>query len=50
MTLQEMKNRPSQIFPMELKIYIPWVANYGLGTRSSNFALNEFVNVKSTNY
>ena len=50
MALQEIKNRQSQIFPMELKISIPWVANYGLGTISSNFTLNEFVNVKSTNY
>ncbi len=46
MTLQEIKNLLSQIFSMELKISIPWVTNYGLGT-ASDCTLNEFVNIKS---
>ena len=47
MTLQEIKKYQSQIFSMELKISVPWVINYVLGTTSSNFTLNDFGTVKS---
>ena len=46
MILQEIKNLQSWISPVEPKISIPWVTNYGLGTASSNCTLNEFVDAK----
>ena len=46
MALEKIKNLPSWI-SMELKISIPWVTNYGLGTASPNCTSNEFVTIKS---